>query len=375
MTDTPHLGLPLLAAAQAQKHVTHNEALLAIDALLHCAVLDRDLAAPPGSPASGARYIVAAGATGTWSGRAGQLAVWQDGLWTFLPPKPGHLFYVRDEACFCVFTGSAWQALTEGLPDIQNLALFGLGTEADAANPFSGRLNAALWTARETADGGTGDLRCTFNKEGAANVLSLLFQSAYSGRLEIGLIGSNDPAIKVSPDGTAWHTALAIDGASGKVGFPSGTDDVLPASDNTRTSGSSARRWSTVYAASGVVTTSDATEKTDLRAFSDAELDAWDEVESRLFRFRSAVDQKGDRARSHAGYLAQDVAEAFRRHGLDPAGSALWCADPAPDGRERYGLRYDQCAVIESACQRRRIARLETRLATLERNQASLSTP
>ena len=34
MTDTtPRSGLPLLAAAQAQKHVTHNEALLQLDAL------------------------------------------------------------------------------------------------------------------------------------------------------------------------------------------------------------------------------------------------------------------------------------------------------------------------------------------------------
>jgi hypothetical protein len=64
MTTTPHLALPLIAAAQAQKHVTHNEALFAVDALLHCAVKDKDLAAPPASPAEGDRYIVAGAATG-----------------------------------------------------------------------------------------------------------------------------------------------------------------------------------------------------------------------------------------------------------------------------------------------------------------------
>src|SRR4029078_12079878 len=57
MTTPPHLALPLIAAAQAQKHVTHNEALLAVDTLLHCAVKDKDLAAPPASPAEGDRYI------------------------------------------------------------------------------------------------------------------------------------------------------------------------------------------------------------------------------------------------------------------------------------------------------------------------------
>jgi len=55
MTDTPHLGLPTLAAAQAQKHVTHNEALHRLDALVMLAVADRDLAAPPAAPAEGDR--------------------------------------------------------------------------------------------------------------------------------------------------------------------------------------------------------------------------------------------------------------------------------------------------------------------------------
>ena len=71
MDTTDNLGLPYLAAAQAQKHVTHNEALRALDALVHLMVLDKDLSAPPGSPTAGDRYIVGAGPTGAWSGQAG----------------------------------------------------------------------------------------------------------------------------------------------------------------------------------------------------------------------------------------------------------------------------------------------------------------
>jgi Protein of unknown function (DUF2793) len=70
MTSTPHLGLPLIAAAQAQKHVTHNEALFGLDALVHLAVRDRDLATPPAEPDDGDRYIVPVGAVGAWAGRA-----------------------------------------------------------------------------------------------------------------------------------------------------------------------------------------------------------------------------------------------------------------------------------------------------------------
>ena len=62
MSDaTTHLLLPYILAAQAQKHVTHNEALRLLDGLVQLSVLDRDLTAPPGSPADGDRYIVASG--------------------------------------------------------------------------------------------------------------------------------------------------------------------------------------------------------------------------------------------------------------------------------------------------------------------------
>jgi hypothetical protein len=55
MSDaTTHLLLPYIQASQAQKHVTHNEALRILDGLVQLSVLDRDLTAPPGSPADGA---------------------------------------------------------------------------------------------------------------------------------------------------------------------------------------------------------------------------------------------------------------------------------------------------------------------------------
>ena len=70
MSDaTTHLLLPYILAAQAQKHVTHNEALRLLDGLVQLSVLDRDLTAPPGSPADGDRYIGGLGAaTATWAG-------------------------------------------------------------------------------------------------------------------------------------------------------------------------------------------------------------------------------------------------------------------------------------------------------------------
>lgn len=62
--ETTILSLPLILPAQAQKHVTHNEALVQLDLIVQLAVINRTLTAPPALPALGDRHIVAAGATG-----------------------------------------------------------------------------------------------------------------------------------------------------------------------------------------------------------------------------------------------------------------------------------------------------------------------
>jgi hypothetical protein len=112
--ETPNLGLPYIMAAQSQKHVTHNEAIRALDAIVQLSVLDRDLTAPPGSPAEGARYIVAASPTGAWSGHAGDVSAFQDGAWTFYEPIEGFIAWIADEDIAVVWSGSAWTALTTG---------------------------------------------------------------------------------------------------------------------------------------------------------------------------------------------------------------------------------------------------------------------
>src|SRR5215210_14916 len=222
MPDTPNLALPLIAAAQAQKHVTHNEALLAIDALLQCAVKDKDRNNPPAAPADGDRYIVAATPTGAWAGKAGTIAAWQDGVWRFYAAKAGMIAFAVDETALYHYNGAAWAPGVLAIGSLQNLSLLGVGTPADATNPFSAKLNKALWTAKSRAEGGDGSLRYTLNKETAADTLSLLFQNAFSGRAEAGLTGDDDFHIKVSADGAAWREALRIDRATGVVSFPSG---------------------------------------------------------------------------------------------------------------------------------------------------------
>jgi hypothetical protein len=222
MTDTANLGLPCIQGSQAQKHVTHNEALRILDTLVQLAVDDRDLTAPPGTPSEGARYIVKTGATGAWAGRDDEIAAWQDGAWQFNAPRAGWLAYVIDEGALLAWSGSAWVDAIAALTSLNNMALLGICTTADTTNPFSAKLNNALFVSRTVAEGGDGDLRTKMSKESSSNTASLLFQDNYSGRAEFGLTGDDDFHVKVSADGTTWHEAIVIDRTNGQVSFPQG---------------------------------------------------------------------------------------------------------------------------------------------------------
>lgn len=220
MENSTNLTLPYIMPSQAQKHVTHNEALRILDAIVQLAIIDRDLTTPPASPEDGSRYIVAPDATGVWASQDGKIAAWQDGAWSFIVPKPGWLAFIRDENAFVFWNGAGWASMTAMLSGYQNLPALGVGTEADETNPFAAKLNKALWAARSVGEGGDGDLRYTMNKDGQENVLSLLLQSSWEGRAEIGLVGDDDLSIKVSVDGSAWKEALRIDRFSGRIAAP-----------------------------------------------------------------------------------------------------------------------------------------------------------
>ena len=130
MSDiTTHLLLPYILASQAQKHVTHNEALRLLDAMVQLSVLDRTRNAPPVSPTDGDRHIVASGATGLWAGWDLNVAFWVDGVWMRLVPRPGWLAWIADEAAFAVWNGSAWDPVGE--PVNVSDAIFSLVNNAD----------------------------------------------------------------------------------------------------------------------------------------------------------------------------------------------------------------------------------------------------
>jgi hypothetical protein len=222
MPSTPNLSLPYLEAGQAQKHVTHNEALAALDALVQLAVAAVS-DAPPAEPADGERHIVGASPSGAFAGHTNEVAAFQDGAWAFFAPRPGWRAWNADDEALLVWSGSAWDEISAGGgfdPEaVEYLYINGAEPEDEDAK-LAVRAAEVLFHAVEAADSGTGDVRLQLSKEAAGDTASVFFSRDFSGRAEFGLVESDDFVLKVSDDGAAWTQALVADPATGKVRLP-----------------------------------------------------------------------------------------------------------------------------------------------------------
>ena len=189
MADTARLRLPTIAASQAQKHVTHNEALVALDAVVQLSVSGAT-AAPPASPAAGNRWIVGPEPVGAFAGHEGDIAVFRDGVWSFCRPQPGWTAYDRSSGRSLAHDGAAW-AEVQPPAALAALESVGINTLADTENRLALSAPSSLFTHE-----GAGH-RLKVNKADEAETASLLFQSAYEGRAEMGLAGSDDFAVRL----------------------------------------------------------------------------------------------------------------------------------------------------------------------------------
>lgn len=206
---TTHLSMPFILPSQAQKHVTHNEALQTLDTVVHLTVAGY-AAAPPREPSEGICMIVIAPATDAWTGHETQLATWQDGAWQFLRPRPGWIGWFSGEQGLKVFRDDEWHAL---MSSDAALSTLGVNATADTVNRLVVASDASLFN-----HAGQGH-QMKLNKAASENTATLLMQSNWTGHAEIGLAGDNDFSIKVS-DGAQWKTGLKIS-QNGAVSMPS----------------------------------------------------------------------------------------------------------------------------------------------------------
>jgi len=246
MTTTPNLSIPLLVSNQSGKEITHNEALVIVDAILNRGVENKATNTPPGSPSAGDAYIVGSSPTGDFATHAGELAFYNNG-WRFISPNEGLTIWVKDEDLLYTYDGSSWvkTGSSESIDDlsdvvitsvaqydllihngtnfinsttVDNLTRVGINTTADSTNKLSVKSDAILF------DNATDDSQIKVNKNSSTDTASHLFQTNYSGRAEFGLVGDDNFTLKVSPEGSTWNEAIIVDKSTGDVNCPEDVD-------------------------------------------------------------------------------------------------------------------------------------------------------
>lgn len=220
---SPRLLLPLLQPAQAQKHVTHNEALDLLDLLVQLVVEAVEATTPPSEPQEDQIWALGAAPVLDWAGQAGRIARWRDGAWHFVIPQDGWRAWDKGAGVMRVWQSGAWVDLAS-LSPLQNLPGVGIGTTSDATNRLAVASAASLFSHAGT------DHRLSINKAAPADTASMVFQSGWSGRAEMGLAGSDDFALRVSADGSSFTTALQV---SRTTGLASGAAVTQGAADAT----------------------------------------------------------------------------------------------------------------------------------------------
>lgn len=215
--QTPTLLLPYIQPSQAQKHVTHNEALHMLDVIVQLSVPVMPLQAPPSSPAEGDHFIVGTGATGAWAGHDNSVALFDQSNWVFITARAGWRAGVVANSSILFFDGSNWISPAES--DFQNIDGVGIATTSDNTNRLAVSSDATLFS-----HAGAGH-QLKLNKSTVTDTASLLFQDNWSGRAEVGLAGDDDLQLKISADGSAWRAALTVNSDAGAAKLQIGEHD------------------------------------------------------------------------------------------------------------------------------------------------------
>lgn len=310
--------------------------------------------------------------------------------------------------------GSAW-GLAIGSIGSQVQSIQGVDTSASssreiALNPLGGKVGI-----------GTSAPLYKFHSNLGGDGVAAIFSGITKG-VRVNHTTTDTRLEGVSHDGTTFQP-LIIGGSSvdisiaGTSHFQYTSTQFLPLADNSKAVGSASLRFSTIYAGTGTINTSDERLKTEIGNIPDEWLDAWGDVQWQRFKFI-------DGNRWHVGLIAQAVHSAFAGHGLDAFDIGLCCYDAWEEQREpifetitktrlitaieqepagedengeplfrmreveveeeyeetvdtgetrvtleagdRWGLRYDECQAIEAAWNRRELSRMAARLAALE---------
>ncbi|MEM6499830.1 MAG: DUF2793 domain-containing protein, partial [Pseudomonadota bacterium] len=199
MDTTSQLALPLLQASQAQKHITHNEALLALDGLVQLRLLGDGSGEPPLQTGDGEVYWTGSTPSGAWTGQPLRLARNSAGAWIFIEAKPGWIAWREADERICQFDGAAWQPMS-----LLTEPMLGINATPDPVNRLILKSEAALF------DHDGGSVQVKLNSSGTGSISSLLFQRDYVGHGEWTLDDDLKLTLRHSGDGAAWRNKIVV---------------------------------------------------------------------------------------------------------------------------------------------------------------------
>ncbi len=354
MDWSPKLDLPYILSGQAQKHVTHNEAISLIDCLVQMTVKSADTATQPEHVSEGDMYILPDQMTGSkWEHMSpASLAVYTGGAWKEIIPKIGWICAVVDTSSLLMFSSEGWQSVEHNSAGLGSAAYKDIGISGDTIPKLD---MPAAWSADHSFEGYRNVSFLTGNSKGIV-----------SGRYNIDSTASDHFTLSCNYDlgqntsvhsllGSAMLEVCATNGADGFIGFWAGgpastpqrrvavnSQALFPVSDGQYNLGQPAYRYQDIYSVNGVSMTSDAREKTDLVKLTPEERRSIAQIMTEVgsFSWLKDVESVGEEAAQiHIGITAQNVAKAFINEGLDPQDYALWQEDVFENGETRMGLR------------------------------------
>ena len=146
----------------------------------------------------------------------------------------------------------------------------------------------------------------------------LNFRQAGSEFAKMGIDSGNDLQIHST---ASSHTGLQF--GNGNITPLDNTGADL---DNVVDLGASSIRFDDIHATNGTIQTSDQNEKQDIASATTKELNVAKKLSAlfKTFRWKDKVTEKGNKARTHTGIIAQEVQSAFSAEGLDASDYGLF---------------------------------------------------
>jgi len=197
------------------------------------------------------------------------------------------------------------------------------------------------------------------------------------GEVETELIKYEDGKIILPPNAIIGGAGINSNGSLGTAAIAyiansliaaglSGTAFYVAGAEKSGTVnlGSAARKWNTLYAATGTINTSDRNEKTEIAELSEKQEELFNALQPAKFKFIN-----GTSGRVHYGFIAQDVEKAMTDNGISNTDFAGLCKDENESGGFMYGLRYSEFIALNTHMIQKlsaQVDELEAKIKSLE---------